>query len=569
MSEAITGIEKQNKLERIFVRIAVVMALSVACIGLLVLLGWALDISLLKSIGRDYITVKANSAISFIMAGVSILMVIGGKAGGIKKYRIGMLLAGLVVLTGVLNVSEYVFRADLGIDQLIFKDPANDLGTVNPGRMAPNSAINFILTGIAILLLDAGDKKIFTLGSICVFITGLISFFALVGYSFGTSEFLGIGTYTRMALYSAVAFFMIFLGIIFARPGRGAMSLISADNPGGILLRYLIPSIIILMFLLAWGTLFGEKRGLFGPNFGTSLFTIVRIVVFISIALLIAMLINKFYEQRIEKEKALQESEARYHDIKEVDRLKSQFIAVISHELRTPLTIIKGFTAYLDKGVAGGLSEKQRDFVGIISHNTERLSHMIGEMTDISRIESGALQIEKQPASLKNIIDDCVRDMGHIASKQGISIISEMRSGDIVMNLDMSRMEQAVINLLNNAVKFSRQGGEVRIVMKHPFNGKLPESIAAKITGDGPFLLLTVSDNGVGVDKKDIAKIFDRFYQAEEHTTRNYQGMGLGLYIAKNIIDAHGGAIWCESGGRDKGASFNIILPVRDTSKTN
>jgi signal transduction histidine kinase len=134
---------------------------------------------------------------------------------------------------------------------------------------------------------------------------------------------------------------------------------------------------------MAWGTISGEKNGLFGSNLGTSLFTIVRVVVFISLAFLISKYINKFYEQRLENEKALKESEARYHDIKEVDRLKSQFIAVISHELRTPLTIIKGFSAYLDRGVAGGLNEKQKNFVGIISHNTERLGHMIGEMTTV------------------------------------------------------------------------------------------------------------------------------------------------------------------------------------------
>ncbi len=135
----------------------------------------------------------------------------------------------------------------------------------------------------------------------------------------------------------------------------------------------------------------------------------------------------------------------------------------------------------------------------------------------------------------------------------GVTLESAVTPVDLVMNVDKPRMEQAVLNLLNNSIKFSCRGGSVKVSITYPYTG------AAGIPGSA-YALMAVTDTGEGVASEDIMKIFGRFFQAEEHTTRKYQGMGLGLFITKKIIEGHGGIIWAESKGRGLGTTINALL---------
>src|ERR1035437_10045810 len=560
MGEVLTGTEKNSRIEHMFTIFSMVMAVVTAVIGFLVLLGWIFNDPFLKTMNALYVTMKANTAVAFILAGVSLMLVLDGKRDSIK-YRIGIFFICAVAAISLLNVAEDVFGLRLGFDQLLFRDINNTAGTVNPGRMAPNTAVTFILLAVSILLMDMRDNKIFIFGRVLAFTAGLISSMALIGYCYGVSVFLGIQLFTKMSLYAALALLSLFLAVIFARPGRGIMAGISADNPGGMMLRYSIPTIIFIMFMLGWINVAGARRGFYDSYFATSFFTVIRIIILLVMVFIISKYLNRLYGQRLEKEKALREIETSYNDIKEVNRLKSQFISVVSHELRTPLTVIKGYSTFLFKETAGTLNEQQKDFVGIIERNSSRLEHIIGEMTDISRIESGILSIEKQPQNIKEMMDSCVKDIGRIASKQVISLTSDIEPENLVMNIDRARMEQAIINLLNNSIKFTPCGGKVKIIVKFPYKGILPDNDIIKHGGEKDYALITVSDTGSGIEKKNIEKVFEKFFQAEEHTVRRFQGMGLGLNIAKNIINGHGGIIWVESEGRDKGATFYILLP--------
>lgn len=552
--------ENTNRIELIFIAASRILSVCAACIGILVLSGWIFNIPILKSNGAGFVTMKSNASICFILSGIALYLVLNGEKKALK-YRAGIFLACSTVFIGLLTMAEYIFNFQMGIDQLLFRD-IGVAGTVHPGRMAPNTAINFILLGISVLLIDAGNKTVFAAGRLAAFAVGIIALFAFTGYCFGVSAFFGAQAYTKMALYTSVAFLALFLGIIFARPGRGVMAGISVDTPSGLMLRSSIPAIVAIMFLLGWVRGYGENHGFFDTTFGSALFTVIRIVIFIILAFIISKFVNRQYVERLKKEKDLQACEVKYNDIKDLDQLKSQFIAIISHELRTPLTVIKGFSAFLSKGAVGELNVQQADYMGVIEHNTGRLNSIVNEMTDISRIESGMLTVEKTPCSVKAVIEACVREIGFIASKQGITIVSRIDPENLVMSLDSPKIEQALVNLLNNAVKFSNTGGIITLSMIYPYKGRMPEGARADI----PYAHISVKDAGMGIAEQNLGRIFDKFFQIEEHTTRRYQGMGLGLYIAKNIVKGHGGAIWCESEGVGKGSVFNILLPDRDSS---
>ena len=555
MEEILPGRDKSRYLEAFFLKVSTIFAFFTIAIGVIVLAGWILNVSIFKTINTDLISMKANTAIVFILAGAALYL--SGRASG---WKIRGFLSCVVLIMGALNLCEYILNADFGIDQILFKDTAGFGGTVNPGRMAPNTAVNFILMGIALLTLDARNNMVFMAGHLSAFIAGIISLMAIVGYFFGVSEFIGMQSFSKMALYTALAFNLLFIGIIFVRPQKGFMKPVTADNPGGLLLRYSIPAIIFTMGSLGWLKLYGEHAGYYNSDFGTSLFTVVRILAFIALAVIVARFVNRLHEKRIEKEMELKESGRKYGLIRETERLKSQFIAIVSHELRTPLTVIKGLVSFFKKGAVGALSEKQADYVGIIESNADRMARIVNEMTDISRIESGIFTVEKTPQALKAVVDTCVNSINQIASKNSIVIESAMAPENLVLSIDRPRIEQAIINLLNNAVKFTQPGGKIKITVEYPFKAPYPGG-AGSTEAQPVFALITVSDNGTGMDKSELEKVFEKFYQIEEHTTRRHQGMGLGLFIARNIVLAHGGTIWCESEGKGKGSEFKMILP--------
>ena len=403
-----------SAIEKKFTALSAVLGAIAAVIGMLVLIGWVFNDPVLKGINHLYVTMKANTAIAFICAGASLLLLIEHRPRSVK-YRAGLTLAFVVLTLGLICIAQDVFNVQVGIDQLLFKDAAFLEGTVSPGRMSPNTSVCFIFLAVSLLLLDSRRNKLFIFGRLLAFLAGLTAFTALVGYFYGVRDLLGIQKFTMMSLYGAFGFFILFLGVISARPGRGLMKDVSADNPGGLMLRYSIPSLTLLMTVLGWAMLNGERRNFFDNYFGASLFTVIRVIIVVIILFVISKTVNKLYRERMEKEKSLGEIESKYREIMEVDRLKTQFIAVISHELRTPLTIIKGFSSILRMGNAGVLNKEQSDYVNTIENNTARLGNIISEMTDISRIESGSFTLEKAPCSMKELIECCVRDLSNTA----------------------------------------------------------------------------------------------------------------------------------------------------------
>lgn len=250
----------------------------VSLLGGLVLIGWALDISALKSVFPGSVTMKANTALAFLLAGLALWIFHRGQVEASKR-RLAQGCAVIVTSIGLLTLSEYIFGWDLGIDQLLFKEEQGAVGTSSPGRMAPTTALNFLLLGLAILLLDVRTGSGRRPAQYLSLLVGVISILALVGYTYGVSAFYGIASYTQMAIHTAAAFALLSLALLFVHPDQGIMAVLSSSTLGGTMARRLLPATIGILVFFGWLRLQGERAGLYATELGVALFAVQSIVI--------------------------------------------------------------------------------------------------------------------------------------------------------------------------------------------------------------------------------------------------------------------------------------------------
>lgn len=233
----------------------------------------------------------------------------------------------------------------------------------------------------------------------------------------------------------------------------------------------------------------------------------------------------------------------------ETNRLKTEFVNNISHELKTPLTLIRLYGETLQRKENLTVKEK-KDCYEIITKESERLSHLINNVLDFSRIEMGRKEFDFRKGYLQDVILDTLESYRYHLEKKGFVIHSDISNDLPEMNFDGEAIASALINLLSNAMKFSPKEKEVTV----------------KLFGDKGNAVLLVADKGIGISQKEIPKIFQRFYQSENKIASEAKGSGLGLTLVKNIVEAHGGRIEVES-EPGKGSTFSVILPIKEIEK--
>jgi len=269
--------------------------------------------------------------------------------------------------------------------------------------------------------------------------------------------------------------------------------------------------------------------------------------------------ITESYKQLQKSNKELQES---YEKLKEIDRMKSNFLAVVSHELRTPLTSVIGYSEMLLEGVTGDLNEGQQKYINVIMEEGEHLLHLIGEILNVSKIEAGQMKLNLAPLGPTEVLEAALETIRPIAEKKGLTLHCEV-SEDVPkkLGLDREKLIHIYNNLLSNAVKFNNRGGSITLSLSLSStagpNGK------TKGKNKKTFLLSSVRDTGVGISADQLDKIFEKFYQVDSSSTRAYGGTGLGLSIVKSFVEIHDGKIWAES-KINKGTCFYFTLPIVD-----
>jgi two-component system sensor histidine kinase GlrK len=234
--------------------------------------------------------------------------------------------------------------------------------------------------------------------------------------------------------------------------------------------------------------------------------------------------------------------------LEDLDRMKADFIAHISHELRTPLTGIQEGTALLLEQIPGPLTVTQQQILGVVRNHSTRLAHLITSILDLSKMEADMLEYVRVQSNLTVLLEQGVEAVQLMAQKKRLHIEVLCTSPLPDLCLDAGRMQQVLDNLLSNAVKFTPEGGTIRIVAGVQEVGQR-------------WVEIRVSDTGKGIPAEDVTRIFDKFYQSSFHPQERQQGTGLGLTIARHIVEAHGGQIWAES-RMGEGATFVVRLPV-------
>src|SRR5258708_5750710 len=268
---------------------------TVIVIGCLVLVGWTFDIPFLKSVLPGLATMKVNTALAFILTGVG-LWIWNDDQADQRRRRLAQV-CGLAVLgIGLLSLSEYVFRWDLGIDQLLFKDTASNMVAAFPGRMAHALAFSFILLGTALGLLHY--PRWYVLTQLIALVVAFIALLALAGYLYGVESLYDVFAFTSVAIHSALTLLIASLGILLVHPEQGPMAVLTTDRSGGIMARRLLPAVILFPLLFGWLRLKGQEAGLYGTEVGLALFALSNIVVFSALVWWNARLLNKATSER-------------------------------------------------------------------------------------------------------------------------------------------------------------------------------------------------------------------------------------------------------------------------------
>jgi diguanylate cyclase (GGDEF)-like protein len=286
-------------------------AASTACVfavsvSTLALVGWALDIEPLKRIFPGMVAMNPTTAVSFMLLSISLWLSRPEKTNR-RTMRLTWVCGGLVVLVGYLKLGELLFGWTAGIDQWLFTDKLASDPSGQPNRMAPNTALNFLLQGCALLLLHVKTRRGSYLAQMFVGVSIFASLLPVIGYIYGMKPFYGVGSFIPMALHTAVTFLALSIGIMFVRPGSGLTKTIFDEGVSGIMVRRLLPAVIILPIILGWLRLQGQRLGFYDNEFGVALTVMLHIVILTMLIWWNSFLLLGIDARRKQAEKQLQD----------------------------------------------------------------------------------------------------------------------------------------------------------------------------------------------------------------------------------------------------------------------
>jgi PAS domain S-box-containing protein len=643
--------------------VAAASGASVAALGGLVVAGWLTVAVALIQVLPGFPPMQYNTALGFMICGAALL------AAALDLRRPTALLGSLAAVLGVATLWQFVFHADLGIDDLLVETYVLT-GVSNPGRMAPNSAMALTLIGFALLGLSSRSvyrsRHLYPalLGSIVI----ALGTAALVGYAAGVPGAYGWGHFNRMAVHTALGFILLGGGIVGlawnaaqgesseappwlptlaavavgtvtlcmwyalaagprSEPGRPVPSKSSRSDPA--LPDVTLAAGLLSAVLLGWSlrveqTSRRRARSLAASNLALSqqsharekaeeiLHQLAAIVEYSNDAIIattldgtiltwnagaerlygysqtevqgrhVSLLHSRKQQgddlfQRIRRGERIQQLESvnltkdgRRIDValtvspmldrtgqvigastiarditerKQLEQMKDEFVGTVSHELRTPLTAIKGFIELVADGDAGPLSDSQREFLRIASRNTDRLGNLINDLLDVNRIESHRLEIRTEPTDLMAVLEDVAATFRSMAEAKGLTFSADVGPLPPIMG-DGPRLVQVFSNLVSNAIKYTPKGEVgIRAAVAHR---------AVEVS---------VHDSGIGLTKEEQVQLFTKFFRGRNPVVIDSGGTGLGLVIAKAIIEKHQGTIEVDT-EPDKGTCFRVLLPI-------
>jgi signal transduction histidine kinase/CheY-like chemotaxis protein len=320
---------------------------------------------------------------------------------------------------------------------------------------------------------------------------------------------------------------------------------------------------VVLCFLLITVGVRASVRGLFEDVIATRLQTAwtITVIDWLAAGAAVALLaLRRRYGLFIERAKVVREYETVYaakaeearslaqvnEELRRLDELKSEFLAMVSHELRTPLTAIIGYSRLLLRQVHGVLNPRQVEHQEAIFRGAQRLTDLINDLLDVSRLEAARVELQPRPTDARQTVDQVVGVVRVAAQAKQIRLLNEIEPTLPSVQADPSRLHQILVNLVGNAVKFTPAGGTVRV----------------RAGSQAGQVWIAVEDTGLGIAAAELARIWDPFYQVESPMRRRHGGSGLGLAIVRRLVELHGGVVRAESEGENRGSRFSFTLPI-------
>ncbi|HEX6534458.1 MAG TPA: HAMP domain-containing sensor histidine kinase, partial [Gemmatimonadaceae bacterium] len=494
------------------IRRAVLVASGVVvAVGALVLIGWWRRSAGLQSLGMRALPMFPNTAAGFIAAGLALGLVRrfpGNRGARVASRALG----AFVLLLGALTFVERVWQRDLGIDLLLFADAVRAGSWVAPGRMAANSAVCFVLAGIALVLLDVeiptGERPSQPI-ALGVF---LIAFLALVGYAYDVQALYTVGKFSGgMALGTAVTFTVLSLAVLFARPDRGLASLFTNARASGVFSRRLAPAALLVPVLLGWLTIqLGRYAGVSG-DVGIAVLVILVVALFLFLTTRSALAVEKL---DIEREALLRQAQSARAEAEAANQAKMEFLTNMSHELRTPLNAIAGYVQLIELEVHGPITAEQREALQRTRRSQQHLLALINDVLNFAKLDAGRVEYRLETVEVTELlagVDSLIRPQ--LAAK-GLQYELLCADPSIVTRGDVEKLRQILLNLLSNAIKFTPSGGRI--------------TVSCEAEGEGEQVRVLVRDTGVGIPADKLAMIFEPFVQLDRSLTRTGEGAGLG-----------------------------------------
>jgi signal transduction histidine kinase len=417
------------------------------------------------------------------------------------------------------------------------------------GLMAPQTALTFLLLGLALLAVDRRDA----LAQWLALVAGLLPMVALTGYAFQEHRFYRFQN-VGMALHTALGLLLLGLGTLTLRPERGPMRTVMDTGAGGVLARRMLPLVLLPLGLGALVRA-GIRSGVLDEGLGWPLFIIMTMVASAALLWRSAMHLNALHARErkateraradAERQATLAAENARlYRDAESAARQREDVLAIVSHDLKSPLSSVRLSAELMRRRLATlpgaeGLHKQ----VDAIERATRQMEGLITRVLDAARLDAGqALAIERHPEPLRPLLTEALALIEPQASAKALHLERHLTL-EVEVPCDRERLLQVLGNLLANAVKFTPEGGTIRVEAEREANG----------------VRVAVRDTGPGIPEAARAHLFERHWQATGQDAR--LGSGLGLYIARGIIDAHGGRLWVES-TVGKGSTFAFTLPL-------
>jgi signal transduction histidine kinase len=501
-------------------------------LAVVVLAGWALGIGELTTVAPGLVSMKANTAVCFALAGLA-LIAWHRREVDPRWSRVGAVAAGGVVAIAVITVAEYAIGIDPGIDQLLVHTTSSN-PQQPPGRPSLATAIAFSAAGSALALMWRRGPRTAEVVAALGWFTGVIGFLAVVGYSAQFHTLTGIQPYASVALHTAAGLTLLGPAIAMTQPSATTVRALAAPTPGGALLRWMLPAAILVP--LVFGVLHGRlvEEGIVDFDLASWIRAGGVMLLVSATAVYAARHLDALERQRQVTLDALQEAN---EQLQAANEELEQFASVASHDLAEPLRTITGFSQLLSDRYADQLDDDAKRWIEHIVVGGDRMQDLIRDLLDFSR--AGHAEIACVATDMGALVDRVVARLDHAVTEARATI--EVAALPPAFG-DPRLLAQVFQNLIANAIKFGGPSPAVAVRGHRTPAGSRFE----------------VSDNGIGIEQEHVARIFGMFERLNRR--EDYDGTGIGLAICQRIIERHGGEITVES-SPGRGSTFAFTLP--------